>query len=169
MANTNSIIEQFFSETENLAANGNLLEAEKQLQAFIDNQDLISARVHNDLGVISHQLERFEHVGRLYREAVRLAPENITFRKNLADFIFVIEKLPQEAMFHYNEILKRNPRDPETLLMIGNICLALGVPEEARVFFSLVLEIEPWNIEANSALEMFAESKEDSSAKTDHD
>lgn len=131
-------------------------ETEKKLLTFL-KQYPDFALAHNDLGVISHQLEKFDQAGRCYREAVRLAPENTTFRKNLADFIFIIEKQPEEAMPHYHEALKANPKDLETLMMIGNICLALGSQEEARNFFNLVLDIEPWNLDASKALEMLDE------------
>ncbi len=128
-------------------------ETEKKLLAFL-KQYPDFALAHNDLGVISHQLENFARAGRCYREAVRFAPKNITFRKNLADFLFIIEKQPEEAMPLYHEVLKTNPKDLETLMMIGNICLALGSPEEASNFFNLVLDIEPWNLDASKALEI---------------
>jgi len=112
------------------------------------------ALAHNDLGVISHQLEKFTQAGNCYRKAVSLAPENITFRKNLADFLFVIDGNHKEAMEHYHTILLDNPKDIETLLMIGNICMALDSKEEARNFFNLVLEIEPWNDDASEVLKL---------------
>ena len=131
---------------------------EKLIQAFIkQNPDFGLA--YNDLGVISHQLEKFEEAGKAYHEAVHLTPNNITFRKNLADHIFVIENDPETAMKFYHDILKDNPRDVETLMMIGNICLALDSEEEARNFFSIVLDIEPWNLDASKALEMLDQNR----------
>ena len=113
---------------------------------------------YNDLGVISHKLKKLENAGNYYRKAVQLAPDNITFRKNLADFIFVIEGHPEKAMVHYHEALKSSPKDTEVLMMVGSLCLSLGSEEEARNFFNLVLEIEPWNIDAGKALENLDES-----------
>jgi len=94
----------------------------------------------NDLGVISFKLEKTQQSIQCYRKAVELAPRNITFRKNLADFLLVIEQNSQEAMFHYNEVLKIAPKDIETLLMIGRLCRENNAIEDAETFFNLVLE-----------------------------
>ena len=114
---------------------------------------------YNDLGVISHQLEKFEQSGRCYHEAVRLEPENCTFRKNLADFLFIVEGKPETAMEHYHAVLETNPKDIETLMMIGNICLALNSDDEACNFFNLVLDLEPWNSDASTSIKMLNEKR----------
>ncbi len=139
-------------------------ETEKLILSFIEHYPSFSL-AYNDLGVISHQLDKFDAAGRAYREAVRLHPTNITFRKNLADHIFIIEDDPEAAMEHYHTILTNNPKDLETLMMIGNICLALGSKEEARNFFNIVLDIEPWNLDASKALEMLDQNQEDNPAE----
>ena len=117
------------------------------------------ALAHNDLGVISYQLEKPDQAEACYLKAVALAPQNITFRKNLADFIFIVKQEPEAAMIHYHEVLKTAPKDIETLMMIGNICLALNSEDEARNFFNLILDIEPWNLDASKALEMLDEKR----------
>lgn len=132
-------------------------ETERNILMFLEKYPDF-ALAHNDLGVISHKQNKPVQAGRCYREAVRLDPMNSTFRKNLADFIFVIEKQPEEAMPHYHEALKINPKDIEVLMMIGNICLSLDSPDEARNFFNLVLDIEPWNIDADQALKVIEEN-----------
>ena len=143
-------------------------ETEKKLLEFID-QHPDYALAHNDLGVISHQLEKFDQAGRCYQEAVRLEPANITFRKNFADFLFIIANQPEEAMIHYHEALKANPKDLEVLMMIGNICLTLGSPEEARNFYNLVLDIEPWNLDASRSLERLDKSDKDGGSSNNSD
>jgi len=145
---------------------GKELEAEKMLLNFTETYSEF-ALAFNDLGVISHQLEKLDQAGQSYRKAVELDPENITFLKNLADFLFVIEEKPQEAMPLYHEILKDNPKDLETLMMIGNICLSLGSPEEARTFYNLVLDIEPWHQDASNTLEML--DKKEFKRSSDYD
>ena len=133
-------------------------ETEKLIASFIEQYPDFGL-AYNDLGAISHQLDKLDDAGRAYREAVRLNPANITFRKNLADHIFVIENDPRNAMEHYHAILTDSPKDLETLMMIGNICLALNSEEEARNFFNLVLDIEPWNLNASNALEKLDQNK----------
>ena len=149
--------EQEYKLLESYLISGSEQEAEQQLRLFLEKFPDF-ALAYNDLGVISHKLEKLENAGNCYRKAVLLAPDNTTFRKNLADFIFVIEGHPEKAMVHYHEVLKSNPKDTEVLMMIGSLCLSLGSEEEARNFFNLVLEIEPWNIDAGQALENLDES-----------
>ena len=155
--NFHSDAEQEYKLLESYLIPGREQDAEQQLLRFLEKFPDY-ALAHNDLGVISHKLEKLENAVSYYREAVRLAPDNTTFRKNLADFIFVIEHLPEEAMPHYLEVIKANPKDVEALMMIGSLCLSLGSSEEARNFFELVLKIEPWNTDANQALENLNEN-----------
>ncbi|MEA1923420.1 MAG: hypothetical protein U9N63_12285, partial [Pseudomonadota bacterium] len=88
--------EQGYKLLENYLVPGREQEAEQQLLVFLEKFPNF-ALAHNDLGVISHKLEKLENAGSCYRKAVLLAPDNITFRKNLADFIFVIEGHPEKA------------------------------------------------------------------------
>ncbi len=131
---------------------------ETEIKNFLDNFPHF-ARAHNDLGVISHRLEKMDQAEECYLRAVQLAPQNITFRKNLADFLFVVKNDPGAAMPHYHEVLTTAPKDLETLMMIGNICLELGSADDAHSFFNLVLDIEPWNLDASKALEMLDEKR----------
>ncbi len=149
--NFHSNAEQEYKLLESSLVSGRELEAEQQRLLFLEKFPDF-ALAHNDLGVISHKFEKFENAGGCYREAVRLAPDNSTFRKNLADFVYVIEHQPEEAMPHYLEVIKSNPKDTEALMMIGSLCLSLESKEEARNFFNLVLSIEPLNIDAKQAL-----------------
>ena len=155
--NFHSNAEQEYKLLESYLISGSELEAEQQLLLFLEKFPDF-ALAHNDLGVISHKLEKFENAGSCYREAIRLAPKKTTFRKNLADFIFVIEHQPEEAMPHYLEVIKSNPKDIEALMMIGSLCLSLRSKEEARNFFNLVLKIEPQNRDANQALKNLNEN-----------
>jgi len=139
-------------------------ETEKSILSFL-KQYPDFALAHNDLGVISHQLEKFEQSGSSYQKAVRLEPANCTFRKNLADFLFIIAGEPEAAMEHYHAALKNNPKDVEALMMIGNICLALNSEEEARDFFNLVLEVEPWHSDASKAIKILDESRNSANEK----
>ena len=76
-----------FSTTEELAAGGKLEEATLDLQQIIELQNQIKARAYNDLGVIAFQQGELEKSLEYYQTAVKLAPEDTTFRKNLADLL----------------------------------------------------------------------------------
>jgi tetratricopeptide (TPR) repeat protein len=60
---------------------------------------------------------------------------------------------PDDAIHLYLELFRQNPRDIEVLAALGQICQAVGRPEEARTFYQRALEIEPWNRELREALQ----------------
>ena len=95
--------------------------------------------------------------------AVALEPENAEFRKNLADFLYAATKQPEKALPHYEKALSLNPRDAETLLIMGNIRAESGDLLRARECYLGVLEIDPSNELAGKmfdALEARAEEPE---------
>ncbi|MGD8992819.1 MAG: tetratricopeptide repeat protein, partial [Desulfobacterales bacterium] len=105
---------------------------------------------HNDLGVLHYNEGHKENALKHYRLAAQLQPENITFRKNLADFLFVEMGKVEEALKIYEDILNMHPQDVETLLITGHICVSLKRFEEATVFYNRVLELEPDNSDAKN-------------------
>jgi tetratricopeptide (TPR) repeat protein len=111
------------------------------------------ALAQNDLGVLAYQAGDKQAALAYYQRAVQLEPVNLTFRKNLADCYWVGFGRLEDALRIYVDILKAQPEDLETLLATGKVCLALRQPEDARVFFDRVLEIEPWNTDAHRQLE----------------
>ncbi|MGD9288609.1 MAG: glycosyltransferase [Desulfobacterales bacterium] len=110
--------------------------------------DPSNATTHNDLGVLYYNQGDKEEAFTYYRKAARLDPDNITFQKNLADFYYVEMGKVEEAMQIYVKALNANPKDIETLLVLGHICVALENFLDAKVFYSRVLEIEPGNQDA---------------------
>ncbi len=110
------------------------------------------AIAHNDLGVLYYNRRDKEKTLAHYEKAARLQPENITFRKNLADFYYVELHRVEDAMRIYVKILENDPQDIEALLITGHICISLMQFEDARIFYNRVLEIEPWNMDARENL-----------------
>ena len=102
-------------------------------------------RAHNDLGVLYYQRGDKENAVTHYQKAAQLQPENVTFKKNLADFYYVEQGRVEDALKIYVEVLAINPEDTETLQITGHICVALHKFEDAKVFYNRILEIEPWN------------------------
>lgn len=111
-----------------------------------DNPD--DAVLYNDLGVLYGQRGNTEKSRACYEKAVELSPRNATFRKNLADFHFVVSGRKEEAMRMYFELLSENPTDIDTLLSIGAMCTLLGNRKDALYFNRNVIAIEPWNTQA---------------------
>jgi tetratricopeptide (TPR) repeat protein len=113
-----------------------------------------TAVAHNDLAVLCYQSGAKLKALRHYEEAVRLQPNNATFQKNLADFYYVEQGRIQDALKIYVQILELEPLDVETLFAVGKICGQLGQPEDAKAFFTRILDIEPWNREAADCLNL---------------
>ncbi|MDK9718444.1 MAG: tetratricopeptide repeat protein [Trichlorobacter sp.] len=76
---------------------------------------------HNDLGVLYHRQGNPTLALAHYEKAVRLQPENLIVRKNLADFYAVELGWLEDAVEIYLDVLKRNPRDTEALCALGKI------------------------------------------------
>ena len=110
------------------------------------------AVAHNDMGVLCYHRGEKEKARQHYEEAVRLASGNGMFKKNLADFLYVESGRTEAALQLYLEVLAANPRDTETLLILGNISIALEKMDEAWIFFGKVLEIDPDDSTARQSL-----------------
>jgi tetratricopeptide (TPR) repeat protein len=115
------------------------------------------ALAHNDLGVLYYEAGNKQKALPHYERAAELQPDNMTFKKNLADFYFVEQGRVEEALKIYVEILAANPEDVETLLITGHICVSLHKFEDAKVFYERVLEIEPWNSDVRENLKRLSE------------
>ena len=87
-----------------------------------------------------------------YLKATRLQPHNIDIKKGLGDFYCFSLGRIKDAMEIYLEVLSVRPRDTEILLVIGNICTALDRFDDAKTFYQIVLDIEPWNRDAKKGL-----------------
>ena len=114
------------------------------------------ALCQNDLGVLRHRLGDPQGARYAYERAVELQPDNINFRKNLADLYFAELGMADDAISIYLDLFRLNPRDIETLSSLGHICNEVGRPEEAKSFYRRALEIEPWNAEVRDALKALA-------------
>jgi GT2 family glycosyltransferase/Tfp pilus assembly protein PilF/SAM-dependent methyltransferase len=121
---------------------------EKLVESFPD-----FALAHNDLGVLYYNTGDKERALLCYQKAMDIEPENITFQKNLADFLYVVSGQIEEALQIYVDILSVHPEDVETLLITGHICVALKRIEDASNFYKRVLELQPGNEDAKETLE----------------
>ncbi len=99
----------------------------------------------NDLGVLYYNTGNIQKSLAQYRAAVEIDPENITFRQNLADYIYVVQGDTEEALRMYVKMLTAHPRDVDVLRALSNICADLGKNADALFFLDKILEIEPWN------------------------
>jgi FkbM family methyltransferase len=110
------------------------------------------ALAHNDLGVLYFNQGKSELSFSHYKEAARIEPGNPVFRKNLADFHYIVNGDVQTSLEIYVDLLASDPEDKETLLALGHICTQQEKFDDAQVFFRRVLEIDPMNIDADRGL-----------------
>ena len=100
---------------------------------------------YNDLGVLYCEQGNVDKALAAYEKAVSLEPGNATFQKNLADFYYVAMKRPEAAVPHYENALSLDPRDKETLIILGNIKVESGNHHSAKDYYLRVLEMDPSN------------------------
>ncbi len=115
-----------------------------------------NAMAHNDLGVLCYNRGDKEKALTYYEKAVQLQPGNITFQKNLADFTYAELCRAEDAMRIYVKVLENDPEDIETLLSCGHICEDYNQIDDAKIFYTRVLKIEPWNLIARESLDGLA-------------
>jgi Flp pilus assembly protein TadD len=135
-----------------------LVNENREADAIRELQRLIEiwpdhALAHNDLGVLYYRSGEKGKAQRHYEQAALLVPENATFQKNLADFYCVEMGELEAGLKIYLRVLEANPTDVETLLILGDICAAIEKNEDAKVFYNRVLELEPWNLNAQEKLD----------------
>ncbi len=144
--------QELYTAAARLASDGNAPEAMRTLERLL-RMDPQFALAHNDLGVLSFNAGDKTRALEHYEEAVRLESDNITFKKNLADFYYVAQQRIEDALRIYVEVLEKAPQDLETLTALAQICTSLNRIDDAEVFYRRVLEIEPWNADADRGLE----------------
>lgn len=110
------------------------------------------AVAHNDLGVLLSQDGDFEKAQYHYNAALSKDQNNPVFRKNLAELYYACMGKTDEAIEIYTRLIREFPSDIETLTALAIISKANNLMEQARVFISKVLTLEPWNRDAREFL-----------------
>jgi len=135
-----------------LGVDGKDAEAIAMLEKLIAMQPE-NALAHNDLGVYYQRVGDPQKSCAHYRTAVGLEPINSTFQKNLADQLCYVVGEIGEALSIYLRLLKEDPEDIEVLMAAGDVCRAIDRQADAELFYSRVIEIEPWNSLAGDKLD----------------
>jgi Flp pilus assembly protein TadD len=146
------VISMTYPEIQELAREGKMGEARVALETFVLSSPEHAA-AHNDLGVLYYQSGRAADAQTEYEEAVRLEPDNPIFQKNLAEYYSVAQGRNEEALRIFVDLLRKHPRDGETLVSIGRICEMMGRTDDARDFYRKAVDAEPWNQTAREQLQ----------------
>lgn len=144
--------EERYEKAQAMVQRGELEEAERELERIIESYPEFSP-AHNDIGVLCYQKGAKDEAVRHYQKAAALAPGNSIFQKNLADFYFVEGRDVDGAIAIYLELLRKEPKNVETLMSLGKICSILDRPQEAESFYGKVTQLEPWNQDARDCLD----------------
>lgn len=128
-------------------------EAIRNLQNFLKIYPEF-AQAHNDLAVYYYQMGNSLKALAHYEKAHKLAPKNITFLKNLADFYMVELEWPDDAIQIYLGILKDNPFDVEVLNALGAISQKVGRKEQSRQYYGRALQLDSGSLDARVGLQL---------------
>jgi Flp pilus assembly protein TadD len=145
-------VEELYQAAQQAATEGRGQEAIQKLETLLAASPEHS-QAHNDLGVLLYRAGDKNLALDHYEKAAQLDPNNTTFQKNLADFYCIEQGQFEKAMRIYVKIIENHPEDVETLMAVGYICENLNKIDDARDFYHLVLEIEPWNLDARQKLD----------------
>jgi tetratricopeptide (TPR) repeat protein/2-polyprenyl-3-methyl-5-hydroxy-6-metoxy-1,4-benzoquinol methylase len=116
------------------------------------SQNPSSAEYLNDCGAVYFAQGSAERAVPMLHRAVTMEPENLTFRKNLAD-CYVGMKRYSEALNTYQGILSSAPDDTEALFSTGELLHEMGLQEESAWCFIRTRELDPENTEALRRIE----------------
>jgi tetratricopeptide (TPR) repeat protein len=143
--------EDRYQEAQQLVQNNDRKRAIEILQKILED-DPGYAMAHNDIGVLQYQIGKVDEAQVHYEKAVEIDPENIVFKKNLAEYYLFVKSEVLKALEIYLSILKDHPYDIETLLAAAKISEKFERIEDAKIFYEAILDIEPWNLEASEKL-----------------
>ncbi|PKN18022.1 MAG: hypothetical protein CVU71_10890 [Deltaproteobacteria bacterium HGW-Deltaproteobacteria-6] len=138
--------EQYDNIRKMLEQNNHVMAIEALEKVLVDHPNLGIA--HHDLATLYSQTVNSEKALEHYELAVKLEPNNITFLKSMANFLYTRQKETQKALQLYIKILSINPADIEVLLVLGHIATDNGQLDRAKDFYRRVLDIDPANTDA---------------------
>ena len=102
----------------------------------------LSGAVHNNLGIEYGKEGKDEEALKEFRKAVSLEPGNSRFHYDLAVACEHQRKL-RKALYHYGEAVALDPFHVQALNNLGCVYFKIGKPDEARLAWQKVLEIDP--------------------------
>ena len=130
-----------------------MIAKERHEDAIVALEQLVAengdhAAAHYDLGNLCYASGQMDKSLLHYEKTVALAPENPGYLKNLADLLYSERKDTDRALLLYDKILSIRPEDIQTLMITGHLCVSLERFDDALGYYSRILDIEPWNDEA---------------------
>ena len=142
--------EKLINQAINFHLEGNILEAAKLYQSFI-NQNYNDHRIFSNYGVILKNLGKLKEAAFLFHKAIELNPNFADAHLNLGNIWRDIGKL-QEAEISNRKAIEINPDFAEAHYNLGNIFNDLGKLQQAELSYRKAIGINPdyaesfWNL-----------------------
>ena len=115
-----------------------------------------------------HQANAYKDVESIWRDTIAKNPGSWLAHSNLGRRLLQKGEY-QEAMIEYQEALRINPRDVDTLVFLGNTLLNQGKADEAFSYYERALEINPDNPEAHVNLAVILANRGRTEEAIEHD
>ena len=122
-------------------AEGNILEAAKYYQIFID-QDYRDPRVFSNFGVICKQIGKLDQAIALYKQGVSQYPNDPDLNTNLGNLLCDMGEI-KEAKAYINKAIKLNPKSAVAHCNLGRVLNELNKSKEAELSFRKAIKINP--------------------------
>ena len=142
--------EELINQALKFHSQGNILEAAKYYQTFI-NHDFRDHRVFSNYGVILQGLGKSQEAELSYRKAIEIKPDYAKAHYNLGNVLSDLGKL-QDAEFSYRKAIEIKPDYAEAHSNLGNILKNHGKLQDAEFSYRKAIEIKPDYTEAYSNL-----------------
>ena len=122
-----------------LARRGNLVDAERELQAAVNESPSVAV-YRAQLGSVLGLLGKWNDALKSFQKAVQLAPENLDFRRETAAVQWQMGLMPA-AESNVRYVLEKRPRDPGALLLLGLVKEKTGHYAEAAQLLDSQFEL----------------------------
>ena len=142
--------EQIINQAFKFHSQGNILEAAKYYQHFI-NQGFKDQRIFLNFGAILHDHGDLQKAELLTRKAIKINPGFAEAHSNLSNILKDLGEL-QEAEMSARKAIKLNPNYSDAYLNLGSILHSLNKLKEAEIFSRKAIEKNPYSAKANNNL-----------------
>jgi len=114
------------------------------------------------------QARIYQNVETLWRDTLAKNPESWLAHSNLGQYLLHQGRF-EEALDQYQQSLRINPRDVDSLVSIGNALFGRNRPEEAMEYYNRALQVNPDNPEAHVNLAVILAERGELDAAIAHD
>jgi tetratricopeptide (TPR) repeat protein len=126
---------------------GDYEKADEQLREALDigskiQDNWFEAECFNAIALVETSLNRFNEAIKAYKQAIRLAPEQIFAWNNLGNLCIKIDRY-DEAIIAYQKAVECNPADPIGWNGLGNVYSKIGYVDDAVAAYRKSIQAMP--------------------------